>query len=254
MNIKKTARKFVKECNLKDLSFKSLEIAVEKLGFELVRFNQFDIGKITELSKTMKIPVSQFERMAFTYDFKSMQIIYVRDFISEKDFATLILHEICHILLGHTKNQNNIYTTDVQNEREANAFSEYTADYTKRYNKKKSVTKKVSLPLTLISCSLAITVALLHISNNFKTHSDDLSLSQNEIVTKPKTTTHTTTRLTTKQNVKDADTMTYYITKTGNKYHLQGCRHIVGRDVIEGTKEDFEKVGYEPCADCISNG
>ncbi|MDE6150276.1 MAG: ImmA/IrrE family metallo-endopeptidase [Ruminococcus sp.] len=280
MNIKKAAKQFVKECNYKDLSFKSLKTALQKLGFGLVRFNQFDTDKIAELSHLMKIPVSQFEKMAFTYDLNNVKTIYVREFISEKDFATLVLHEIGHILLGHTKDQHNIYTSDVQQESEANAFALYAIDYIQNHNKKSSVIKKVSLPLTLLSCTLIITVAMLIIPYRLNSKSNDISssalLSQadatedlssvTEKITKkeqtttttPKTTlsTSTTTPATPAEKSVTNDTNdieVFYITKTGKKYHLQGCRHIVGRDVIEGTKEDFEKVGYEPCADCIGD-
>lgn len=42
-----------------------------------------------------------------------------------------------------------------------------------------------------------------------------------------------------------------YITKTGERYHKEDCRHIAGHDVIEVTIEEAENNGYTPCKDCF---
>ncbi|MCJ7856866.1 ImmA/IrrE family metallo-endopeptidase [Lachnospiraceae bacterium NSJ-143] len=42
-----------------------------------------------------------------------------------------------------------------------------------------------------------------------------------------------------------------YITPSGQKYHVSGCRHIDGKDIMELSIDEAEKLGYTPCLDCI---
>ena len=44
---------------------------------------------------------------------------------------------------------------------------------------------------------------------------------------------------------------TVYITSSGEKYHLAGCRHIKGSDVTELSVEEAVNLGKEPCKNCI---
>ena len=45
---------------------------------------------------------------------------------------------------------------------------------------------------------------------------------------------------------------TVYVTRTGEKYHVEGCRYIDGKDDLRNmTIEEAEQAGYEPCSVCI---
>lgn len=47
-------------------------------------------------------------------------------------------------------------------------------------------------------------------------------------------------------------TETVYVTRTGEKYHVDGCRYIKGKDDLKDMSVDeAEKAGYEPCSVCI---
>ena len=47
-------------------------------------------------------------------------------------------------------------------------------------------------------------------------------------------------------------TETVYVTRTGEKYHVDGCRYIKGKDDLKDMSvEEAEKAGYEPCSVCI---
>lgn len=56
---------------------------------------------------------------------------------------------------------------------------------------------------------------------------------------------------TTSKPEDEPQSETVYITKSGKRYHKSGCRHIVGRDVIEKTIAEAEEDGYTPCKDCF---
>lgn len=45
---------------------------------------------------------------------------------------------------------------------------------------------------------------------------------------------------------------TVYVTRTGEKYHVEGCQYIEGKDNLRDmTAEEAERAGYEPCSVCI---
>lgn len=45
---------------------------------------------------------------------------------------------------------------------------------------------------------------------------------------------------------------TVYVTRTGEKYHVEGCQYIEGKDDLrEMSAEEAEQAGYEPCSVCI---
>ena len=56
---------------------------------------------------------------------------------------------------------------------------------------------------------------------------------------------------TTSKPEDEPQSETVYITKSGKRYHKSGCRHIVGRDVIEKTIAEADEDGYTPCKDCF---
>ena len=45
---------------------------------------------------------------------------------------------------------------------------------------------------------------------------------------------------------------TVYVTRTGEKYHVEGCQYIEGKDDLRDmSAEEAEQAGYEPCSVCI---
>lgn len=48
---------------------------------------------------------------------------------------------------------------------------------------------------------------------------------------------------------KDQQTQTVYITRTGKKYHRDGCRHLAVSKIAISLKDAKEK-GYTPCKVC----
>lgn len=42
-----------------------------------------------------------------------------------------------------------------------------------------------------------------------------------------------------------------YVTPSGEKYHISGCRYIKDKDTVEITIKDAETAGYGPCSVCL---
>jgi biopolymer transport protein ExbD len=49
--------------------------------------------------------------------------------------------------------------------------------------------------------------------------------------------------------VEDPQTVTVYVTKTGKKYHSDGCRYL-SNSKIAMTLKDAKAKGYTPCSVC----
>lgn len=50
----------------------------------------------------------------------------------------------------------------------------------------------------------------------------------------------------------DVSTKVFYITTTGNKYHLSSC-HYLGKSSVPITLKEALERGYEPCSDCFDS-
>mgnify|MGYP001354399215 CR=1 FL=1 len=57
---------------------------------------------------------------------------------------------------------------------------------------------------------------------------------------------------TEEEETTEAGTGTFFITKTGEKYHLKDCYTIEGKEVLAVSKEDAERMGYDPCEVCLT--
>jgi cbb3-type cytochrome oxidase cytochrome c subunit len=51
------------------------------------------------------------------------------------------------------------------------------------------------------------------------------------------------------QGVEDTKTVTVYVTKTGKKYHRDGCRYL-SHSKIKMTLKEAKAAGYTPCSVC----
>lgn len=50
----------------------------------------------------------------------------------------------------------------------------------------------------------------------------------------------------------DMSPKVFYITTTGNKYHLSKC-HYLGKSCVPITLKETLERGYEPCSDCFDS-
>ena len=49
----------------------------------------------------------------------------------------------------------------------------------------------------------------------------------------------------------DVNSVTYYVTKSGQKYHVEGCRYIKNPDDCKMVSSDVAQQSYQPCKVCI---
>lgn len=279
MTVAECAKIFIKKFEVKRLDYSKLNDIINYLGFKIKRFDSY-----SQRSKNLLIELDLVEyakyNKCFTYSGKDMKLVFLSDFLKEKDSIVLLLHEIGHIMLEHIFNDKGLISDNVAYENEANEFAFLVQKQVQRIRIKKGI-GLTALYATLSICCATIfflgykelkadnTTSTLDNSAVISEFTDTEVQSSTQSVTT--TTTETTTTVTTTTapdttttttepatTTEDEDTATYsneiyYVTKTGKKYHREDCYHITGRSVVGMNLEDLEQMGYQPCFDCIGD-
>lgn len=84
--------------------------------------------------------------------------------------------------------------------------------------------------------------------SNEKSASQQQQSPQTKAVTTPQPTTTPTVTKPSPQPVEKKD-ITVYVTKTGKKYHRNGCRYL-SKSQIPMSLSDAKAAGYGPCSVC----
>lgn len=274
INVTDYARSFITEYNVKKLDRQTLEAIIDRLGYKIIQFNKLSNEDSVELlieSLSLENDVKQ--KQCFTYSSPAFKRIFICDNINESDSIQALLHEVGHIYMRH-KIDSEADTLHIENE--ANEFVYAVLNQIKKRRIKKYTAFTF---LGVLVCAGVITAAIsglislsknnntLIASQNSSTIDSSAVITTNTTTAPATSTTTTTTERTTttsKATTTSASTTTtkrvaaenneeevYYITKTGTKYHLANCYHIAGRAVMSASKNELERMGYQPCAVCI---
>lgn len=197
-------------------------------------------------------------------DITSPYTIYFDE--SSQYWQFYIFHEISHYILEHT-------TDDPEQEREANmlaclliapphliptylknandlsVFADIPIGRAEEYwqyikpNKNKNI-KSICIVLWVLIISIGFIICT-HITNS------NNIINGNEQTTQVPLPTPTLSPFPTitSQPITEND-ITYYVTSSGNKYHLPNCQYIKNKNNIRAIKNP-EQEGYEPCKRCI---
>lgn len=260
INVTDYARSFITEYNVKKLDRQTLEAIIDKLGYKIIQFNKLaNEDSVELLIESLSLENDVKQKQCFTYSNPAFRRIFICDNINESDSIQALLHEIGHIYMRH-KIDSEADTLHIENE--ANEFVYAVLNQIKKRRIKKYTAFTF---LGVLVCAGVITATisgLISLSKNNNALTQNSSAIDSSVVittttaleTSARTTTlaSTTTATTSKKiAVENNEEEIYYITKTGTKYHLANCYHIAGRTVMSDTKEELERMGYQPCAVCI---
>lgn len=227
-NIKKSAKKFINESNLRKLDYETLESVLAGLGFDIVRFDKFD-EEIQALFTNMQISEATKHKKCFTYIDGDYRHIFLAEHLSSDEYIFMLLHEIGHIKLNHLT-KNGVYTEELDDQ-EANKFAFAVQRYVEvQKGSRKTVKIAACLIATALTCY--ITVSILSYHNSDSSPKNDKPYSSAE----------------------SAAEDIYYVTPSGEKYHKIDCPIIKNKDKNEltsGTKDELESQNYEPCKWCF---
>lgn len=227
-----TARQFIKSKHITDETLSSLpclEDLIKGYGYKIYRFNDNDAA-VAAVGAADTAKTS----LAFTVSTSKLKCVFIRTGVSDVEARQLLLHELSHILLGHLKCDASERTDYVieQQEIEANLLVQEIKQRVK-IQPKMTTAVKVFLALALI-CAVGVSVC---------------KLAENAHTESPQTQDSVSSTVTTGSSVGEY----VYITRSGEKYHKANCPHIKGSETTELTVEDAERLGYEPCKNCIGS-
>lgn len=218
--VKQCAKDFRKEFGFKQFSSSDLCGVLESQGYTVIRFNHiFNDGNVAALIDALKLTDNVVRAKGFTYSDSNYRIVFIHEDLSEKEKTMVLAHELGHIYLGHMSSVP-IIGRDVIEEYEANEFAHYllNADCMQKlrfyYYSHRRMIYLLAVAILLIAI-IAIAVAV--VNNRSQFYGD------------------------------------YYITESGNKYHIEGCAYVNGKtNTHRLTTEEFESGMYEPCKMCIT--
>lgn len=218
-NIKKTARRFLKEYKIQKLSFDRMAEIIRSQGYKIIRFGKaYNDENIEILINGLDLNGYVQAYSAFTYTDDKYRLVFLVDNISDKEALILLAHEEGHIYNGHF-GETLIAGKNTIDEYEANEFTHYILNPSKINKAERFISSHKAISIIIAS------LLLLGIGGGV------------------------TTPMVLKQQTYYEN---YYATPTGTKYHKETCYYIKDKSTKQRvTKEDVETKGLEPCKVCL---
>lgn len=258
-NVNQCVKSFMDEYNVTKLTRDEIEKIIECMGYKIILFHPKQ--KNTAIAKLIdRIGVGDDIkiRQSFAYHSGSTKCIFIDESIGEPDSIQLLLHEIGHIYMGHINGRQDDAAITAKNENEANQFALLVKQQVKRNMQQKRLLKYVR-DIGITGAVMALFVGLIHSEHQpntvavrtVSTASQSTTIAAEQVAVELNTTP---TEVVIEQDSGNAES--FYITKSGEKYHRLSCNIIKSRNqdtLLSGSKEQFETLGYEPCSICIGN-
>lgn len=166
-------------------------------------------------------------RKAFTYS-AGVKFVFIQNDMSESEKQYLLLHELCHIELGHT--DDNQILNSLQKERQAEALA-YYVETPPKFN----LSKIAALILMFLAGALSASAGIITFATQQQPKAEQLNL---------------TDEIEAVSILDDNDRYDEYvfITPTGDRFHKEGCRYI-NENAIKIEYSKIEKM-HLPCSVC----
>lgn len=167
---------------------------------------------------------------AVTRERKDGFVTLINRSMPEHDKFRALIREAGHIILKH-RTTDTLLGVDVQDQKEADTF----ADLVQNPSKLRFYRLLWAASLTLSTIIITVGICAFYVSPPVK----PVSVATGA----PKTEEHKTEEYKTEAFV--------YVTKNGDKYHTERCKHVHGRELIPLAQNKAEEMRYTPCADCM---
>lgn len=215
----KRVRAFRKRFGLFVPTVDGLEGVIEKQGYTIVEFNSHSNDDDVELI-IHELGLKDYARGSngFTYTDSANRLVFVNEALSEEERLTVLAHEEGHIFCGHL-GEADIVGRDVMQEFEANEFAHYLLKGTP-FGRLREVIGRYRI----ISSAAVFVIAAALFFSAFTLISEADKRYYSE----------------------------FYVTSTGEKYHLHDCMFIKNKTNLRRlTREEFENGDYLPCNACL---
>ena len=211
MKVRKEARRFIRKYQLQKTGVTIKSVTDIALSMGYdVIYFNPTVKRHMELLRSFGFDAVSPATQAFTCEKDGKKIIFIIVFSTDSDKLYLLLHELAHLHLNHFYASG---TTEPEKEIQANDFASYVMR-----------TKHTKRVFTYTIASVAVAALLFGNMMIYNTY------RQSE---------HTKARLSE-----------VVITKTGDKYHMPDCYHIIGRKTVSLNITEALALGYKACKSC----
>ena len=220
MNNEKTIKQLVHslllQYRIQTVTLDNLVYIIEDQGYEIVEYSSEDYESHHLLDRMGLIAYAAAHK-AFTYKQGSARFVFIFENLSAKEKLLALAHEAGHIACSHLKDGSTTYS--VEEEYEANEFAHHlrNAGLKVRIKIWLLAHKRSAIFVTVIVLIMIIIAATITNVIQSKSYYGD-----------------------------------YYITKSGEKYHKEGCIFVKDKKNIERlTEEKYYSGEYEACQICL---
>ncbi len=215
----KKSFEFLKKFKIINITTENLISAIETQGFTIVEYSRIsNSDDVEKLLIALGVKALSLTTGAFTYADSNYRIVFIEEGLSDEEKLILLAHEEGHIFCGHLHNNYVISGDAVIKEFEANEFAHSLL--------KKDIMRSVRLWINF---------------NKVKT------LTASVVVIMLATVITFGSLYFYKHAHKDE----FCRTRSGYHYHKPGCETIENFIVTYDSKENYEKIGIEPCSVCL---
>lgn len=215
---KMIAHQILQEEKISRVTLDNLAYFIEKRGFEIIDFSRSEDNNDATRIMMERFHLTEVARQnsAFLYIQGNMRYVFLDESMSANDKLYALAHELGHICLEHTRAGSFIHGTFEQ-EHEANEFAHYLLHPSARIvviawaNEHRIGAAAIVLAIILLIAAIPVTNYV-----QSKIYHDY-----------------------------------YFVTDSGEHYHMADCFYIQGKDAHRMTKEEFESGKYTPCKICI---
>lgn len=218
MNPKQIATKMLKDYRIIRPTLDDACKIVRDQGYEVIDFDPRDKSEaISVLSQELGLSTQIMAQDAFLVHNNRIQLMFVRDSLAVDEKLIAMVHELGHILCGHMRDGCHLPT--ITEEYEANEFTHYALNpplysrFAVVILRHKKLSLFIAAALLILMLGGAVTQQALVRANYYGD---------------------------------------YYVTQSGNKYHLSTCYILKNKvGVRRLTNDEYESGAYEPCSVCI---
>ena len=217
--IKQAASDLLCKYQMSSPSLDSLVLLVEQLEYEVIEYSKAKRDASTEtLIQELALQSFADAGKAFVYRNGEIKLLFVCDSLSNAEKQYAIAHELGHVVLGHLKAGSSL-SASMEEEYEANEFAHYLLRPRISVKARVWVKKHRVLSLCVLLLIIALVIGVI---------------------------------VASKAAIERTYYGEYYVTESGEKYHVKDCSVIKGkRNLHRLTIEEFETGKYEPCQVCI---
>lgn len=211
------ADEFVCHYQLKNVTLDNLVPIVGELGFQIIDYEIDGSDYAACLISELGLYSIASQRKAFVYQTEDVRLLFISERLSQDEKLYALAHELGHIKCGHLQNAG-IPTHELSEEFEANEFAHYLL-----YPRLKTVVQSWIMRHKRTVAALLFAIIIVIVSS-LGIHHYLLEKSYHG---------------------------EYYVTENGEKYHIENCISIRGREGVRRlTEEEYISGKYEACNIC----